>query len=115
MVSSVIDSLELWNCNSFDLWMIVLVLKAIALQGILFHFVVVKSAHGIQIWQFLEVLQLFLGLVKIKNAFDAVEVVTHIVFVFEHTQGSFNLVFVHINFLIISANNIYCLKATVLL
>ena len=115
MVSSVIDSLELWNCNSFDLWMIVLVLKAIALQGILFHFVVVKSAHGIQIWQFLEVLQLFLGLVKIKNAFDAVEVVTHIVFVLEHTQGSFNLVFVHINFLIISVNNIYCLKATVLL
>ena len=89
-------SLELWNCDSFDLWMIVLVLKAIALQGILFHFVVVESANCVQVGQFLEVLQLLFGLVKVKNALDTVEVIAHVVFVLEHTQSSFNLIFVHI-------------------
>jgi hypothetical protein len=88
-------SLKLWNLDALDLRVIVLVLKAFSFESVFLHPDVVESAHCVEIWDLLERLELFLGLVKIEHALDAIEVFSDVVLVLHHGKSSLNLVFVH--------------------
>lgn len=77
--------------------MIVRVLESFSLHSILFHFVIVKSANRIQIWKFLQFFELLFGFVKIKDTFNAIEMLSDIVFVLVDTKSSLDLILEHLD------------------
>lgn len=88
-------SFHLWNVDTLDLWVEVLILKTITFHGISLHFIVVECADGVQVRQLLQLLELFLGLVQIKHLLDAVKVLSHVVLVLVYTESFFDLIFIH--------------------
>ena len=75
--------------------MVVSVFETFTSEGVLLHSLIIESADGIYIWSRSKSFKLFLGLVETEDFFDAIEVLSDIVFMLINTKGSLNLIFVH--------------------
>jgi len=74
--------------------MVVLKMESVPLESKALHAVIVEGADGFDIRSFGQLLEVFFVLVEGEDLLDAVKVVANVVLVFEHTEGSVDLVFV---------------------
>ncbi len=80
--------------------MVVGVLESTALKSILLHADIVECANGVNISLGGQTLELLLSFVKTEDLLDTVEVLSHIVLVLKNSEGSVDLIFVHLFLLI---------------
>ena len=85
---------ELGHSDALGVGMVVLKMKSVTLESKVLHAVIVEGANSFDIGSFSQLLEVFFVLVEGDDLLDAVEVVTNVVLVFEHTEGSVNLIFV---------------------
>lgn len=93
-------SFELGDGDTLDLGVVVFVVEAVTLKRERPHLLVIEGADSVDVGSGGQSMELVLGLVDGEHLFDAEVMVTHVVLVLEHLQGTVDLIFVHFKFII---------------
>ena len=83
--------------SSEVLGVVFLIAKSTFIESMGLQFVIIESADGINIWSINELLKSFLSVVELEDVLNAVEVFSDVVLVLEDSEGSLNLILVHVD------------------
>ena len=88
----ILNSLKDWDLNSFDFWVVVLILEALSIHCVLLHFVKIEGAYCVQIGSLAKSGKMLLGIVEVEHLLDTEVVLANIILVLIDTECSLDLI-----------------------
>merc|ERR1712127_630959 len=87
-----LNSLHSWDLDSFDFWVVVLILETLSIKCVLLHFVKIEGAYCVQIGLLAKSGKMLFGIVEVEHLLDAEVVLANIILVLKDTECSLDLI-----------------------